>query len=524
MKMSISVEGNTAATATIEHNGETLVFDITSFNKNALGRNAICEHINAYWEFLPMFKQEKIFELYSKIRNSFEDHYTASPLIVALMPLTKQLYDLHEIEDIRRWMSFHTAIRVPADVEDSYVHSDDRPFSRERTYTKPDYYNLLALVLSMRIMIPIWGEFIYRTGADTDTSFKEYYAFGLISQAKINDSSAMVKLREYIGGNLQPDLALASIIVGGVGTENHELWALATLCVKRLCIGDLKGIDANANLVVTIYNDLIAKNTGSGTHIFGKPIHNKLFDADNGDEHGSSRMENFKIKAEHSIGDIAVIEHHARGYRQVALQLDPNMDLDLLEKFYASALSIQKELILQAQTSITQWIVAPVIPPRGIYYLKKMTMIKVMSIAQTWAWQHGHKKIAGLLTAIASDASSTIQHSGIGSMARIAKEQSEQLAVLFPFNKVSAKRRNTVPPNSAVVAIDNVAENLSARDWILTLPDEFAIELVGSQHHRRYGCPHDIKIALAKLAIECASRPKSGTKGARENNQLLKEI
>ena len=135
-------------------------------------------------------------------------------------------------------------------------------------------------------------------------------------------------------------------------------------------------------------------------------------------------------------------------------------------------------------------------------------MIKVLCIAQTWAWQHGHRKIAGLLTAVASDSSVSIQHSGIGSMARITKEQGEQLAILFPFNKVSSKRRNTIPQNSAVVAIDKVAENLATRDWILTLPDQYATELVNAQHHRRYSCPHDIKIALAKLAIECASRPK----------------
>ena len=508
--MEITIEGTASATATIEHNDKKVIFDITSFNKSALARNLVTEHINEYWAFLPAFKQEQIFELYCQIRNAFEDNYKTGPLYVALMPLVKQLYDLHEIDDIRRWMSFHTDIRVPADVEETYVHSDERPFSRERTYTKPDYYNLLALVLSLRIMIPIWGEFVYRTGNETGTAFKEYYAFGLIAQAKISDSSALVKLREYIEGNLQPEQALPSIIVGGVGTEDHAQWALATLCVKRLSIGDLKGTDANANLVVTIYNDLIAKNTGSGTHIFGNPIHTKIFDADRDDEHGSSRMENFKIKAEHSIGDIAVIEHHAKNYIQAALQLDPNMDLELLDVFFNAAMAVQKETIHPGQTSVAQWIVAPVIPPRGIYHLKKVSMIKVLSIAQTWAWQHGHKKLAGLLTAIASDASVTIQHSGIGSMARIAKEQTEQLNQLFPFYKVSSKRKNTVPTNASIIAIDSVAANFGMRDWILTVPDAFAMELVGSQHHRRYSCPHDIKIALAKLAIECASRPKVG--------------
>lgn len=91
-------------------------------------------------------------------------------------------------------------------------------------------------------------------------------------------------------------------------------------------------------------------------------------------------------------------------------------------------------------------------------------------------------------------------------MARISAEQKDEIEKLIPYNQVSIKRKHTVPPNRGVVAIDLLAADFNARDWILTISDEFTEQLTGNPHHRRYPCPHEIKQLLSKLAIECAKR------------------
>ena len=72
-------------------------------------------------------------------------------------------------------------IHIPVRLEDTFVHSDERPMTRDKTYTKPDYVKLIGLTLALRPMIPIWGEFIERTHKETGTSFKEYYAYLLMA-------------------------------------------------------------------------------------------------------------------------------------------------------------------------------------------------------------------------------------------------------------------------------------------------------------------------------------------------------
>ena len=77
--------------------------------------------------------------------------------------------------------------------------------------------------------------------------------------------------------------------------------------------------------------------------------------------------------------------------------------------------------------------------------------------------------------------------------------------MLYPYSFQSVTRKKTTPPCEAIVAIDKIAEQFNARDWILMLPEALGTELLGS-NARRYPCPHDIKIQLARLTIETAKR------------------
>lgn len=508
MKMTVSMEEVTTPFAVIEHTGKSLIFDLGSYNKNwVIGENvALVDHINAYWASMPQYKQEKIYELYANIRNVFEEIDQTVPMCLALMPLIKQLYGEHDLDDLERWVVYHTDIKIPTKFDEAYVHTDEKQYTREKTYTRQDYLKLVVLTLSLRIMVPIWGEFIYRTKAETGTNHKEFYAYSLLAQTKLNDSPAIEKLRIYLESNIQADKNMTSVIVNGPGSEDYSTWVLSGLLVKRLSVGDIRGQEVNTDLVVTAYNDLAAKNNGGSGSTFGEPMLTKKFDSDMENDQGVSRIENFRIKAEHSTGDIRAIQFYMSNYKAAAKKLFPGIDRGLLQQFVKASEALQNEELWPAQITLAQWVLAPIISPRGLYHLDKVTTIKALAVAQTWLWQKGHKKLACLITAIASDNSVSGQLSGIGSMARISREQMEELTKLYPYSKVSAKRKNTTPVNSAVEAIDIVANNINTRDWILTVPDEFALEIIGSEHHRRYSCPHDIKLALAALSIELAKR------------------
>lgn len=504
--MKLEIQTDQMPLAIITHEGERLEWDVSAFNKNSLASHAIDKHINVYWGQLPAFQQQKIFELLKRIREIFETVGDTSGLLIALLPPIKQLMAEYDLRRMREWVSLRNDITVPAKIDESYQQTDEKPFTRERTYTRPDYLDLVALSLVLRVMVPIWGEFILRTRKETGTDFKEFHAYALLSQTELVNSDAIQKLKAYIQGNLQDEKPMNNVIVGGISREDYPIWLLANVVVRRLSVGDVRGVEQNTNLVVTIHNDLTQKNNVMGGSSFGELISNKLFEGDDSNEQGISRMENFKIKAMHSAGEIVAIEHYMSDPFVVAQHLQPGLNPGLLTQFLECTKAIQNSRLWPGQIGLAQWVMAPIIPPRGMYHLDKVYTLRAFAVAQTYLWQNGHKVLACLLSAMASDNKDSFQQTSMGSMAKIDREQTEEIEKLFPYSTVSVKRKQTIPLNNAIVAINQLAYDFKAHDWILTVPDAMAAEITGSQHLRRLACPHEIKPMLAKLAIECAKR------------------
>lgn len=493
----------------IEHNEQVLLWNVASFDKRCFTTDYdVCKHVNEFWSKLPYHRQEKIFELFSSIRMIFEEASETAQLIQDLLPKIKALYDEHPIEEIGHWIAFYSNdIIIPETFVEQYIPSDERPGTREKTYTKPDYRQLVALAMSLRIMIPIWGEFIYRTKDETGTNFKEYYAFQLLTQTNIMQSAPMEKLKIYVESNIQTDKSMASAIIGGVGSQDYASWLLGLVLVRRLCVGNLGGLNQMTNLVTFIYNYISQKVNGNNNTSFGEMIKSKQFESpDSSNEHNTSRIEGYKIKQESPIGDMVILDHFMEDYVSVALLLKPDINLDLLHRFMNHAEVLQNEQIWQPQIILTQWLLKPVISPRGITHLSKKKTISAIAIAQTVLWEKGHKELACLISAMASSSANELQLSGIDSRARIPKEQMDEISTLYPYSRVLSTKQKTKPTNPAVAAIDSVASMLSQRDWILTVPDEQAAAVTGNKSQRRYSCPYDIKVLLSKLVIETAKR------------------
>lgn len=474
-------------------------------NKPVTSYHDIFKHINQYWAYLPAWKQEKIFEIYAQIRNVLEEVYDTTILIGELIPLIHNLFEEHKLDEIGHWMGFHSDVILPHKLDDVYKIDDSKPGSREKTYLKSDYIDLINMTVSLRIMIPIWGEFIYRTKKDTGTQFKEFYSYKLLAQTHLSDCAPMEKLRVYVQSNIQSDKPMMSSIINGIGSEDFPTWLLSKVLVMRLCVGDISGSNISSSLVTFIWNFITQKVNGTNAGSYSSMVKPKEFESgDQSSDHNTSRLEGYKMKTELPIGDIVILEQYMDDPINVALQLRPSIDLELLNKFLLHAKALENERIWEPQVGIAQYVLKPVISPRGIPHLSKKQVINAIAIAQTVLWETNHKLLACLISAVATSNNNELMLSGIVSNARIPKEIMDELSVLFPFSKVSASKKKGKVANSAVVSIDELAQMFSQRDWILTVPTECILEIMGKDI-RRFSCPHDIKILLAKLIIQLAN-------------------
>jgi hypothetical protein len=319
----------------------------------------------------------------------------------------------------------------------------------------------------------------------------------------------MERLRVYVEKSLPPDKSLAAAILGGaISSEDFPTWMLGLVLVRRLSVGDVRGLDPVSSLVTFIYKYIDQKARGHDNTFIGM-VKDKIVEGLGQEgENNLSKLEGYKIKQEIPAGDITVIEHYVEDIYNVALRICPDIDPELVRQSEESTRLLANYQIWQPQMKIMQWVLKPVVPPRGLMYLNKMLALRAMAAAQALLWHRGHFEIAALLSAIEQDNSDAQQLMGTETRARIPKELTEVLDKLYPFSRKppGKSKANAKRLNPASEAIDSVAGALNEHAWRLTLPSEWTAKVTGNKNTRRYGVPHDIKVKLANLTIAIAQR------------------
>lgn len=500
----------------IEHNGETVVwnvniFDASNFKGHFDQSYDIFKYNNEFWLSMKPDTQLAIFNIFSKLRNSLENYTERTSLTIELFPLIKELFDYHRLEDVENWILYKTNIRFPHDLEHEYVVSNERTGTREQTYLRDDYIKLICLTFTLRLMIPIWGEFISRTKREIGTQFKEYYGFQLLSQSHLNTSPAMEKLKLYVFKSI-PDERSKGSVLGGLSSEDFPIWILSLVIIRKLCTSDISGADPNPSLIPYIYNHVRERVTRSDNNFVGI-VREKISDkgsskGNTSDSERLSKLEGYKIKQETAPGDIVLLEHVMQDIVSVATRICPGIDMDLLQNALHTSKVLETKRIYNPQIALMQWVLKPVISPRAIMLLSKKTVVAAAGATQAILFHQGHATLAGVVTAYAMEDHDEMYVGGVDSRARITKDLVEEINKYFPYTRKSTSKAKTAKnSNQVIVAIDEMCDFLSERNWILSM-DEGLLQYVTGKNNRHLSIPHDIKIQLAKLIIEIAKKPK----------------
>ena len=505
IKSLIGING-TPNRAIITHNGIELSWDIALFDRVSYkGDYDIFDDINNYWKYIQPHIQDSIFDIYSRIRTAYNDIWDNDVLTAKLYILTMELYNLHQIQDIHHWVWFHGNSLVPEGVFENFTEAHETTYSRDRTYLKEDYRWLVSLSIALRVAVPIWGEYISRTKKN-NTVFKEYFAFQLLKHSSIFNSEPMERLRVYINGSLPPDKAKSSAVFGGVGTEEFPTWVLGLVAVRRLSIGDTRGIDPTSSLVTFIYKFLNQKIKSNDNSFIGR-VNDKTIEGQVKEgENNLSKLEGYKIKQEIPAGDIAIISYYLEDPIKIALELCPDIDIKIVNDCLTSSQVLGNHQIWKPQVSLVQWILKPLVPPRAILHISKAQVIMTIGLTQAILWHMGHYELSGLTSALAQSNEEEMSIIGTDSRARITKDQLEVLEKLYPYTrKPVGKQKNPKRTNPAVEAIESIASMFSENDWILTARKDMSDKLTNNAGIH-YSVPSNIKILLANLAIQLGSR------------------
>lgn len=477
----------------------------TNVDRTEESATDIFEQLNGYWASLPPEKQNAIYNIYFRIKRTFYETDDSVSLTKALQPLIAQLLEYHNLEDILHWIDFKSMIKWPTMAEK--YDTEKTGNTPDKTYLKEEYRWLVAMSIALRAVVPVWGEFLFRTRRASGTTWKEYYAFLLLSKSNLYHHPAMEKLRRYVASQIPTDKTMPGAIIGGISSEDFPTWVLALVVVRRVVVGDIRGMDPAVSLVTFIFRFIHGKVRSQDNSFVGM-VKDKTPESQSGDnESNLSKLEGYKVKQESSQGDIESIDYYAQQVEQVAKKICPDIDLGLVFQSLEQARKLSGQKIWDPQLALAQWVIKPAISPRALLYLKSNTVLTVMAIAQACLWHRGYHDLAALVLARAVSNEDELQLNIIVSQARIPDKKKEELDALYPYQRrAGGKQKQDKQKNPAVLAIESIAKGFKENVWSLSVPEDWLERLNMNSYDRRFAVPSDIKVKLAELVTAVAKR------------------
>jgi len=490
----------------ISHGESSKLWNVEMFNRSKFQNlELLFANLNGYLNTLPIESQDQMWMLYTEIFQIFDTVNDTMRLHQLLQAKIAQLYLLVSFEDLKRWVRLYGTICAPDDLKIDHQAIDSK-MTQRLTYLKEDYYDLVVFSILLKLMVPVFGEAIRRIGKEVRSNFKEHYVFSLLSKSQLVSLPPFFRLRDYVEATTlneeRKDPAgyrKASAVFGGLGTSELPDWLLSKVIIRRVAIHEeLTGDNVIANVYHAIDQQMFSLDKTFGGRVNKKELYNGSVEEDN-----ASVVENYKVKQEITNGDLCILSVYMDDYLTAIAHVDPTYNPELLQICYANMEQNKHLSIGKHHITLTQWVMAKAIPPRGIPSLNKQSLLKALTITQALLWHWGFVELAALMF------SEVTESTGLKSLippSRLVKKTVDDLAVMYPHYQLStANSANTRTMNIAVKAINLMATELTQNDWVFLSPPSL-LELIGvSDVNRAYSVSAEIRQQIAELIFKIYS-------------------
>lgn len=513
MRLTLRAEakGGEAPEFVVSYKGEELRFSATAFfTRRTINEIEfdVFEQINQYWNDLDSRDLDIIFDVY---KECYEILYSASQgnLVEDIGAHVARLLSEdgpNTLKKVESWVIFRSDIIIPGDMDTEYKDDIDNNTTRDKTFIRSDYIKLISMSILLRAVMPIWGEFIFITRREVGNDFKEAHAFRLLASTPLYTSEPMVKLTTYIESIVGEDKYNPDYIMKGINSEDFCTWFLALISLRRLTIGDIRGINQNTNLIGIIYGYIRNRLNSPGGSFKDRFRKKDIEDRGPEGENKISSIERYRIKANISIGERAKLVFSVSDTTKVVEKITSLVDPELLARSIESAQVLKDHPITAPQLNLARWILKPTLSSRGLQYIPKETLVNLMGAVEAILWTQGYKYLAVLVTSYNYSQDDAMQLTGADSRTRVPDELITELEKYYPYRRESQNRRGGVDvANPVLESIDEMIYEFSTFNWRSTADRSMTREVFGSSNVRVPIKP-DIRTDLVKLVIDIGSR------------------
>ncbi len=509
--MKITMSENKRSADVTHGNNEVISFNIEGFAKaysssnDNINSNNIFDVLNNYLSYLDSLEETKdnTTEIYDNLKIMLDVLLSSNDdiniLIQRLQAISVYIVEAINIDKLEYWVNNIADINLP--ILPVEYNQSICGGTRETTYLKTDYRDLVVLAIATRVFVPIWGELV-DVIKKTISQDKEYYCYLLLVNTKLYKYKAMVFLRNYVKLNLNRLISENYIRTVSLlsPTTIDDLPAITTaLCiVRRVALKNIT-VDIDGKTLVTyIYSYIMQRSDPNRADHVRSKNPNAIVN-DSGQER--SRAEAYREKSDVPIGDLTAIKVYLSDVKNVAEHIMPGLSEHPLfnVNYQAVMQNLKDHIVTDGQLAIVQWIIQKIAPARLLKYFTNEEILKLLAVTQLYLWVNNFKEVCLILSG-KIDNNSTIS---IYTKSQINKSDVAILDQYYKLRRLTSGSKGATRENVAVKAIEIISAEFFTSGWITTLPDVMLSEIQPDKR-RRLSCPPEIRNYLSRLVIHLA--------------------
>jgi hypothetical protein len=370
-------------------------------------------------------------------------------------------------------------IQIPKDINDTFTYDPNMNTTREKTYIKQEYIDIIAMVLFIRTLLPIYIN--YYNYIKQTTPFYHYRLYLIFTNIEILANSPEIdKLRTYIDYNkaniIDKNKTNISIVNNGFSDDDIIDTLVAEVIFSKLISIDF--FNDNSNFIAFIYQTIRYKGKFSTTT--EETIKNKTTMTDpNKDD--MSYFEDYRKATNITLGIVTEIQYALSDTSSIIKTLGiSNFDEEMYRKELSNIGVFETNRLDKVQIVLLGWFLNKYINPRALYYIDYRKLIEINLLAKTILMRNGHGFIASLL---GSYPDYNCNYMNVLVRHGMSKDYINRLKAKYPFTDLEAK------DNIIKTTIEEVVDQITNNSWVLT--GEYDPSYIG-RDNRYLNVPDDI--------------------------------
>lgn len=493
----------------ISHPGQPdLEFGIKNLNcPKTVTPTEIFELTNGYFEALHIERQKRIYDVYAKIHSSMKRVYGFIRSTNILKELCTELYKEILYDEICGWTKkAEIAINLPATVKDRYDQTDlseRRPNDttyRDRTYITSEYIDLVHMIIAVRAMIPIWGEYLAKIKASFQVpTHSEFSCLELLGDSSIVKLEPYDRLYRLVNAHISTtanDQDLNSAAFAGMGSDLIGQWAMAHALVRKLCVVDLTSGHKNFNVMSVLFRTLVGTSSHMSRRFMnGNRLLNRPEPKNDDMDANKSITDSTQVRESMPVADVVAIDYFAREswgiyehiFRGEIAEKYGQPDHQLWEAVmsYHDTIAEKEFSPDEPILDLMRWTLAPVHSPQDYEEVEHRTQMSMMLTTVCILLHIGKPDLAMLVTSEPEMDEHGNRLGGVMNRPRVTKEAQEEFAQTHPYYHIKGSRTQE-HSNIAHTGVDDLCRKIYANGWKNLCPD-----LVKSGVPERYRFNHD---------------------------------